>query len=160
VKSVGAEACVTQSFECGAEGAKALAEAVIQKCNQTSEIRFAYDLNDTLQNKIKKVAKKIYGASDVVMEEAATKKLEIIKKNKFNKLPVVIAKTQYSFSDNKELVGAPTNFKITIRDFKICSGAGFVVAIAGNMLLMPGLAKHSAYENMFIDENGIVSGLS
>ena len=156
---MGEVAIVTEGFEKGAEGAKDLACAVIQKSNQSFELTYAYDLKDDIELKIKKICNKIYGAKNIIFEEKALLMFETIKKNKFNKLPVVIAKTQYSFSDNKELIGAPNDFDITIRDLKICSGAGFVVAIAGNMLLMPGLGKHSAFEGMIIDSSGEVHGL-
>ena len=159
VEKVGELAVVTQGFEMGAEGAKELAGSVIQKCNEESKISYAYELQDDVEVKIQKVATKIYGAKSVVFEERARLMLETLKKNKLDKLPIVIAKTQYSFSDNKDLVGAPEDFVVTIRDLKICSGAGFVVAVAGNILLMPGLGKHSAFEGMSIDENGCVSGL-
>ena len=158
-RKLGEDAIVVEGFAKGAEGAKELAKAVVCKCDQASEIKFAYELKDAVKLKIEKVSKKIYGAKAVVFADKAKEKLELIKNNKFDKYPVVIAKTQYSFSDNKDLIGCPKDFEITIRDLKICSGAGFIVAIAGNILLMPGLGKHSAYEGMSIDECGIVSGL-
>lgn len=155
---LGVDCEVVTSFEHGSKGAINLAKKVITHCNN-NYVEFAYDLNDDIKTKIEKVATKIYRAKSVKYTTDAEKMLEIIDKNKFNKLPIVIAKTQYSFSDNKDLLNAPDNFDITITDIKIRSGAEFIVAISGNMLLMPGLAKHSAYEKMTIDENGKIDGL-
>ncbi len=159
VASLGEVAVVTEGFSKGAEGATDLAKVVVQRCNKKHEMTFAYNLKDPVKTKIQKVAQNIYGAKSVVFEDKAQSMLEVLEKNEMGKLPVIIAKTQYSFSDNKDLIGAPSDFEITVRDIKICSGAGFVVAMAGKILLMPGLAKHSAYEGMSIDENGVINGL-
>ena len=150
---------VCTSFEHGSKGTLDLAQNVINLCKCDKNIQFAYDLNDDVETKIKKIASKIYHASEVDFSNSAKQMLDKIKKFGYDKLPVIIAKTQYSFSDDKEKVNAPENFKITITDLKIRGGAEFIVAIAGSMLLMPGLAKHSAYENMTIDKNSNINGL-
>lgn len=159
VQNLGVNAISTECHTKGSKGSIELARAVIEKCEENSNIQFAYDLNDDTITKINKIATKIYGGKGVVLTDHAQEMLKIIEDNKYEKLPVVIAKTQYSFSDNKDLLNAPSDFDITITDFKIRAGAEFIVAIAGKMLLMPGLAKHSAYENMTIDENGKIDGL-
>ena len=159
IKSTGVESQLSEGFEKGYKGCKDLAKAVILKCKESSHIKFAYDLEDNVQTKIQKIANKIYHATGVEYSEKALDMMKKINEQGFNDLPVVIAKTQYSFSDKKELIGAPTDFVINITDLEIRSGAGFIVAIAGNMLLMPGLSKHSAYENMQINKTGIVTGL-
>ena len=159
VQNLGVDAISTECHTKGSKGSIELAKAVIAKCEENSNIQFAYDTNDDTITKLNKVVTKIYGGKGVVLTDQAKEMLKIIKDNKYDKLPVVIAKTQYSFSDNKDLLNAPSDFDITITDFKIRAGAEFIVAIAGKMLLMPGLAKHSAYENMTIDENGKIDGL-
>lgn len=159
VSKMGVQAEVSTAFADGSKGATMLAEKVLQKCNGKSKMEFAYTFDQPVKDKINAIATKIYGATGVSYSDEAKEMLKIIKKNGYDKLPVVIAKTQYSFSDNKDLLGAPTNFDINIRELKIRGGAEFIVAVAGNMLLMPGLAKHSAYEKMTIDENGIINGL-
>ena len=159
VKDMGEEAVVFSAFKNGSKGAVALAQKVLEKCEKKSKMEFAYTLDQSVAEKIEAIATKIYGAKNVVYSDEAKEMLKIIKKNGYDKWPVVIAKTQYSFSDNKDLLGAPTGFNLFVRELKIRGGAEFVVAVCGNMILMPGLAKHSAYENMTIDENGIVNGL-
>jgi len=140
-------------------GGVELAKKVISLCKQNNGVEFAYNMSDSVKQKINKIAKKIYRAKSVEFSEDALCVLKKIKTEGLDKLPVVIAKTQYSFTDDKNLINAPRGFTLHIRDLKICAGAGFIVAIAGNMLLMPGLGAHSAYEGMSIDENGKVVGL-
>lgn len=158
-KKLGVDAIEVTSFGDGSNGAIDLAKKVIELCNCDSNVEFCYNLDDKIDEKIKKIATKIYRAKDVKYSKEAKEKLKEIEKNGYKNLPVVIAKTQYSFSDNKDLINAPLDFHITITDLKIRGGAEFIVAIAGNMLLMPGLAKNSAYEKMTIDENGNIEGL-
>ena len=158
-KTKGVEVAVTTAFSDGSKGANDLASKVIKLCNNSSQVKFAYDLTDDIKTKIEKVATRIYSANKVKFSADAKSKLKEIAGTDYDKLPVVIAKTQYSFSDDKDKINAPTDFDITIKDIQVMGGAEFVVAIAGNMLLMPGLAKHSAYENMTIDKNGKIEGL-
>ena len=159
VKSLNAKVSVTTAFAEGSKGACDLAKQVMDLCKDKTEVKFAYDLEDSVKTKIDKIAKRIYHAGSVKYSAEAKRVLEEIKDTSYDKLPVVIAKTQYSFSDDKDKINAPTDFDITIKDIQVMGGAEFVVAIAGNMLLMPGLAKHSAYENMTIDRNGTIEGL-
>ena len=144
----------------GGKGAQALCDEVIKKCNEdNNNFSFAYDLKDSPKEKINKIVSKIYGGKKVVYSDVANKKLKLIKKLKIENYPVVIAKTQFSLSDDAKKIGAPKDFTFTINDIEIKTGAGFIVAIAGSMLLMPGLSKHPASEKMSIDENGTIEGL-
>ena len=102
---------------------------------------------------------KIYRGDDVIFTPAASAQIEKLEKNGFKNLPVCIAKTQYSFSDNPELIGAPTGFKVTVRNVKVSAGAGFIVVLTGDILTMPGLPKKPAAENIDVDENGKITGL-
>ena len=155
-----------EAIECdvwgkGGAGATELAAKVVELCNKdNSGFRFAYKDSDSVQQKIIKIATKIYGAKDVSFSEKSLNSLEALSKvAKIDKLPIVIAKTQYSFSDNAKLLGAPGDFTLNIRDIEYRGGAGFLVALAGSMLLMPGLSKTPNAVNMTIDEDGNISGL-
>ena len=143
----------------GGDGAIELAEKVTLLCEQNSSFEYAYELEDDVQTKLEKIAKKIYGAESIVFEEKARDSLKNISKLGFDKLPVVVAKTQFSLSDDAKLLNCPKNFVITIRDIEIRSGAGFLVALAGKMLLMPGLPVVPNAEKMTIDKNYIIEGL-
>ena len=155
-----------EAIECdvwgkGGNGATEIAQKVVELCNtDNSRFRYVYGDNDNIQKKITNIAKKIYGANDVIFSEKALESLASLSKvTKINKLPVVIAKTQYSFSDNPKLLGAPSDFTLNIRDIEYRGGAGFLVALAGNMLLMPGLSKTPNAVNMTVDDDGNISGL-
>jgi formate--tetrahydrofolate ligase len=144
----------------GGKGCTELADIVKILCEKSnSEFEFAYDLDSTIEKKIKNIATKVYKAKDVVFSEEAKAKIKDIKKLKMSHFPVVIAKTQYSLSDDPKLICSPEDFTITIRDIEIRSGAEFIVAIAGNMMLMPGLSKTPAASKMSIDYSGKISGL-
>ena len=124
-----------------------------------STFSYSYNLDDSVEKKINDICKNVYGAKGVVFTDKAKESIEVINKLKLDKLPIVIAKTQYSLSDNPKLLGAPENFEITIRDIEIRSGAEFLVALAGDMMLMPGLSKVPAGVNMKITNSGKISGL-
>lgn len=152
---------VNNAFAKGGEGAKELAEAIVQvvEHNASSEIRHTYDLNDPLEIKIEKVAKQIYGAAGVELSSKAVSALQKINRHQWNHLPVCIAKTQYSFSDNPKLTGAPDNHVLHIQDLIVNTGAGFVVAVAGDIMRMPGLPKFPAAYTMEY-KDGVIQGLS
>lgn len=155
-----ATAVLCESWAKGGEGAEELARAVVNAIdNALSPISYAYSLSDSLVTKIEKVATKIYGASKVEFTKKALDSLAMAEKLGFGNYPVCIAKTQYSFSDDAKLLGRPKNFTFHIQDAQIRSGAKFIVAIAGNMMLMPGLGKVPSAVNMSIDNDNIIKGL-
>ncbi len=141
-------------------GSDVLAKMVIELCDRyDNHFKFLYDTDSTIKTKIKQIAQKVYGAKGVKFTENANEQIEIINKLHYNNLPVVIAKTQYSLSDNAKLINRPKDFYITINDIQLKTGAEFIVAIAGNMLLMPGLGKVPNAVNMHIDENYNIEGI-
>ncbi len=151
--------CVCDAFTRGGEGCVDLAKEVVSLCNKKSNFEYCYDMSDDIKTKIEKIAHKIYGAGSVKYLQSAEEKIELAKKMGFDDFFVNVAKTQFSFSDNPKLLGAPQGFEFVVSDIEIRSGAKMIVAIAGNMLLMPGLGKNSNYLNMSIAENGEISGL-
>ena len=152
---IGVSICETNVFMKGGEGAIELAKLVIEESSKdNNDFQFLYNTNDNIRQKIEKISKDIYGADGVeYTKEAEDAILKIEKINRGN-LPICIAKTQYSFSDNPKLLGKPSGFKIKIRDVILKNGAGFIVAIAGNIMTMPGLPKVPAAENIHVDEDG------
>lgn len=159
-KEAGAKAVFTDVFLKGGEGGKELAQAVIAECNKKSELRFAYDLNDGIVKKVDDVVKNVYGGDGAEFSESALAKIAAMENAGVKGLPVIIAKTQYSLSDDAKKLARPTGFKIKVRDIIYKGGAGFVVAVAGEIMLMPGLSKTPSAEHIDIDENGVVTGLS
>lgn len=143
----------------GGTGTIDLAKKVIEICKNESKLKFTYNENDTIENKVKAVATKIYGADGVVFEPAAKASIESIVKIGLDRLPICLAKTQYSLSDNPKLLCRPRDFTISVKDFKLCAGAGFIVGYLGDILTMPGLPKIPAAEQIDIDENGEIIGL-
>ena len=160
VKEAGSVAVFTDVFLKGGEGGKQLAEAVVEACEIPSKMEYAYELTDGICEKIEKVAKRIYGADGVEFSEEAALKISVIEEKGFKNLPVIVAKTQYSLSDNAELLGRPTGFKVFVRDVVLKGGAGFVVAIAGKIMLMPGLGARPAAEKIDLLSDGTIVGLS
>ena len=160
-EALGIKAVVSKGWADGGNGTTNLAKAVIQEIdNNSSNFKPLYQKNDTIKNKIETIAKEIYGAEGVNYSTQAERGLRSIEKLNLSGLPICMAKTQKSFSDQEKLHGRPTNFSVTVREFEIAAGAGFIIPILGNMMLMPGLPSIPASESMNIDENGIVSGLS
>lgn len=161
VSALGVEAIDCNVWGKGGKGAKELAQKVVELCEKdNSAFRLSYDDCDNVKDKISKVATKIYGAKDVAFSDKANESLSALSKVvDIDNLPVVIAKTQYSFSDDPKLLGAPTDFTLNVRDVEYRGGAGFLVVLAGSMLLMPGLSKTPSAVNMTIDEEGNISGL-
>ncbi len=158
-KNEGAKVCVCNAFTDGGKGCLDLADEVLNSIDEKTKVKFSYQLSDDIKTKIEKIAKKIYGAGSVSFSEIAEKKLVLAERIGCEKFYVNIAKTQFSFSDNKDLLGAPKGFDFHISDIEIRSGAKMIVAIAGSMLLMPGLSKSPNYLKMGIDEQGEISGL-
>ena len=159
VNKLGYKAITSTSFIDGSNGALELAKEIIKLCDNKVDYKPLYDYNLSIKDKINKIAKEIYHAKKVVYSCDVEDKIKELTEMGFASLPICIAKTQYSFTDNPKLLGAPTDFNITITDIKLSSGAGFIVVLLGNIMTMPGLSKNSAYLNMHIDNNGNISGL-
>lgn len=158
-ESMGASVSISEAWAKGGEGAVDLAQKVIEACEKPSDFHYMYDENDTIKNKINAIATKIYGADGVNYTPAVEKTIAELEAAGLDKMPICMAKTQYSLSDDQAKLGAPTGFKITVRELRISAGAGFIVALTGNVLTMPGLPKKPAAENMDIDINGKITGL-
>ena len=158
-KSMGADFALSEVFAKGSDGGKELAEKVVAAAEKPSDFKPIYSDNLTIKEKIKTVASEIYGADGVVYTTAADKALADIEKLGAGNLPVCIAKTQYSLSDNPGLLGKPEHFNITVRDIRLSNGAGFVVVYTGDIMTMPGLPKSPSAERIDIDSNGKISGL-
>jgi len=158
-KALGVNAVLTEVWAKGGEGGAALAEEVVRVCEQKSEFNFSYELSLPILEKLERIVKNIYHGEGVQLLPAAKKQLEQLTKLGFSELPICMAKTQYSFSDNPLLLGAPRGFEVTIRNLKVSAGAGFIVALAGDIMTMPGLPKVPAAENIDIDSEGRISGL-
>jgi formate--tetrahydrofolate ligase len=154
------EFAINDCWKLGSDGGIDLANKIVHLLDSDeSSFKLLYNYEDSIVDKIRKVSIEIYGASDI---EVSTEVMDYISKLEemgYGKLPVCIAKTQYSLSDNAKLLGRPTGFKINIREVRLCSGAGFIVVLAGNIMTMPGLSKTPAYLNMDIDNNGDIKGL-
>lgn len=150
---------ISEGYEKGAKGCKDLAQAVLKAYENPKKCRFTYALDESIENKIKNIAQKIYGAKKVTFSEKAKNKIELANSLGFGNFYANIAKTQFSFTDDKNILGAPTDHTLKITDIEIRSGAKMIVAIAGNMMLMPGLAKQSAYLEIKVDKNGAIHGI-
>lgn len=155
----GVECVISDVWAKGGKGGKALAEAVVDLCKQNSKFKYLYELKNSLRDKIEKIAASIYGADGVDYTDNALKNIETLEKLGLSDLPICVAKTQYSLSDNAKVYGRPKGFKITVRELKPSAGAGFIVAYTGTVLTMPGLPKHPAAENMDVTEEGRIKGL-
>ena len=156
----GVKCALSEVFAKGGEGGKALAETVLSIMPEAPQpIQYTYDLGASLPEKIEAVAKKIYRADGVTYTPAAKKMLDDLAAMGYGELPVCIAKTQYSFSDNAKLTGAPTGFKMNVREVRLSAGAGFVVVICGSIMTMPGLPKHPAAMDIDVDAKGRITGL-
>ena len=156
----GVKCALSEVFAKGGEGGKALAETVLSIMPEEPQpIQYTYDLGASLPEKIEAVAKKIYRADGVTYTPAAKKMLDDLAAMGYGELPICIAKTQYSFSDNAKLTGAPTGFKMNVREVRLSAGAGFVVVICGSIMTMPGLPKHPAAMDIDVDAEGRITGL-
>ena len=143
----------------GGEGAIDIANKLVNLTEQKEDFKYMYDLNENIKSKIQKVANKIYGAKDVEYTEQAEKEIEKIEKLGYGNLPVCIAKTQYSFSDDAKNLECKDEYNIHVRNVELKTGAGFVVVLAGKIMTMPGLPKIPAAESIDIDENGDIVGI-
>ena len=155
----GVELSLVEGWAKGGEGAIDIAQKLVNLTEKEEHFQYTYELNEGIKEKIEKVATKIYGAKGVIFEEKAEKEIERIEKLGYANLPVCIAKTQYSFSDDPKNLECKDDYNITIRDIELKTGAGFIVALAGKIMTMPGLPKIPAAENIDIDEDGNVEGI-
>ncbi len=158
-KKLGVNVKLSEVWAKGGEGALELADEVMRLVEQPNEFRFSYEDGTDIADAIEAVATKVYRADGVDFTPAAKRQLAQLRENGFGNLPVCIAKTQYSFTDQDKVLGAPEGFRITVRELKVSAGAHFVVALTGQVLTMPGLPKVPAAENIDVDENGVISGL-
>ena len=158
-QKLGVNVKLSEVWAKGGEGALDLADEVLRLIEQPSELKFAYEDGADVADALEAIATKVYHADGVDFTPAAKRQLAELRENGFGNLPVCVAKTQYSFSDNARLLGAPEGFRITVRELKVSAGAHFVVALTGNVLTMPGLPKVPAAENIDVDENGNITGL-
>ncbi len=156
----GARAVFTDVFLKGGEGGKELAQAVIEECAKKSRLNYAYDFNDGVVKKVEDIVKNVYGGDGAEFSDQAMRKIEDMERKGIKGLPVIIAKTQYSLSDDAKKISRPTGFKIKVRDVIYKGGARFIVAVAGEIMLMPGLSKTPSAERIDVDEKGNITGLS
>ena len=158
-KELGVNVALSEVWAKGGEGGKALAEEVVRLCEEPNDFRFSYDLDMSIEEKLDAICKKIYHADGVALTPGARKQLKKLEEIGCSGMPICMAKTQYSFSDDASLLGAPKDFTITVRNLKVSAGAGFIVALTGDIMTMPGLPKVPAAERIDVDENGVISGL-
>ena len=159
VEDLGCLFDISETFEKGSNGAITLANKIVKLCENENDYKKLYDYNDTIINKINTICKEIYHAGTVELSDIAKEKISIFEKNGFGNLPICIAKTQYSLTDNKDILGSPEGFTMKVTDVRLSSGAGFIVCLMGSIMTMPGLSKNPAYLNMKFSKNGKISGL-
>ena len=158
-KALGVNVVLSTVWADGGRGGEALAKEVVRLCEEKNEFSFSYELDETIEGKIESVVKKVYGGEGVNFTPAAKKEIAKLTSLGYDKLPVCIAKTQYSFSDDMTKLGAPTGFTVTVRNVKVSAGAGFIVVLTGDIMTMPGLPKVPAAERIDVDEDGKITGL-
>ncbi|MCI9349211.1 MAG: formate--tetrahydrofolate ligase [Oscillibacter sp.] len=158
-RELGVRASLSEVWAKGGEGGKALAEEVIRLCEEPKDFRFSYSEMDSIEQKLEDIVTKVYHGKGVALTPAAKKQAAELTDLGFDKLPICVAKTQYSFSDDPSLLGAPEDFTVTVRNLKVSAGAGFLVALTGEIMTMPGLPKVPAAEKIDVDENGKITGL-
>ena len=158
-RALGVNVALSEVWAKGGEGGIALAEEVIRLCESENHFRFAYDTDTTIEEKLDAIVKKVYHGDGVALTANAKKQIRQLTDLGYGSLPICMAKTQYSFSDDQTLLGAPDGFTVTVRNVKVSAGAGFLVALTGDIMTMPGLPKVPAAEKIDVDENGKITGL-
>ena len=159
-RDLGVDAVLSTVWSEGGKGGEALAAEVVRLCeHESGNFSFSYELDASIEEKIESVVKRVYGGDGIVLAPEAKKQIDKLSSLGFSSLPVCIAKTQYSFSDDPSKLGAPSNFTVTVRNVKVSAGAGFIVVLTGDILTMPGLPLSPAAEKIDVDENGEISGL-
>ncbi len=156
---LGVNVKLSEVWEFGGKGGIELAKEVVKLCEEPSELHYAYELDQPIEEKIECIAKKVYGADGVDFTDAAKKEIKNLTALGYDNIPVCMAKTQYSLTDNEKILGRPTGFRITVRDITLSAGAGFIVALTGSIMKMPGLPKVPAAEKIDVDESGKITGL-
>ena len=158
-KELGVNVVLSNVWAEGGKGGEELAKEIVSLCEQPNDFTFSYELDGTIEDKIEAVVKKVYGGDGISVLPAAKKQIDTLVANGYANLPICVAKTQYSFSDDPTKLGAPENFTVTIKNVKVSAGAGFIVVLTGDIMTMPGLPKVPAAERIDVDENGKISGL-
>ena len=158
-KELGVNVKLSTVWADGGNGGIELAKEVVRLCDEPNNFSFSYELDASIEEKLEQIVKKIYHGSGVVLTPTAKKQAARLEELGFGKLPICVAKTQYSFSDDQNKLGAPDNFEVTVRNIKVSAGAGFIVALTGEIMTMPGLPKVPAANNIDVDEDGNISGL-
>ena len=158
-RELGVNVALSEVWAKGGEGGKALAEEVVRLCEQPNDFKFSYDADASIENKLDTICKRVYHADGVTLTAQAKKQARQLTELGFGELPICMAKTQFSFSDDPALLGAPRGFRVTVKEMKVNAGAGFIVAKTGDIMTMPGLPKVPAAEKIDIDENGRITGL-
>ena len=158
-RELGVNVALSEVWAKGGEGGRALAEEVVRLCEQPKEFRFVYEAGASIQEKLEIICKKVYHADGVELTPNAKKQAAQLTDLGFGGLPICMAKTQYSFSDDAALLGAPRGFKVAVRNLKVSAGAGFIVALTGDIMTMPGLPKIPSAEKIDVDSAGKISGL-
>ena len=158
-RELGVNVALSEVWAKGGEGGIALAEEVVRLCGQPNDFRFAYDTEDSIEKKLSDICTRVYRADGVQLTANAKQQMTQLEAQGFGKLPICMAKTQYSFSDDQTLLGAPEGFTVTVRGLKVSAGAGFLVALTGDIMTMPGLPKAPAAEKIDVDEFGTITGL-
>ena len=158
-KALGVNVVLSTVWAEGGEGGRALAEEIVKLCEEPNDFTFSYDTEMTIPEKIEAIVKKVYGGDGIIIAPQAQKQIATLVALGYDKMPVCMAKTQYSFSDDATKLGAPEGFKVTVRNVKVSAGAGFIVALTGDIMTMPGLPKVPAAERIDVDDNGKISGL-
>jgi len=158
-KELGVNVVLSTVWAEGGKGGEELAKEVVSLCEKENDFSFSYELDGTIEEKIEAIVKRIYGGKGITILPAAKKQIATLKELGYDKLPICMAKTQYSFSDDPTKLGAPEDFDVTIKNVKVSAGAGFIVVLTGDIMTMPGLPKVPAAEKIDVDENGKISGL-
>jgi formate--tetrahydrofolate ligase len=159
-KEIGVNVCLSEVWAKGGEGGLALAEEVVRLCEEdNSAFEFSYGLEGTIEEKLNAIVQKVYGGARAELTSNAKNQAKKLTAMGYENVPICMAKTQYSLTDDPKKLGAPKDFVVTVRNLKISAGAGFIVALTGDIMTMPGLPKHPAAMDIDVDENGKITGL-
>ena len=159
LSEVGVRAVLSEVWEKGGAGGEDMAREIVRLCEEEKDFRFAYSLDDSIQTKLNDIVRKVYGGKRAVLSTEAKKQARKLAEMGYGNLPVCVAKTQYSFSDQPTLLGAPEDFEVGVRSLKVSAGAGFIVALTGEIMTMPGLPKVPAAESIDVNDDGVMVGL-